>query len=101
MQPRLIGSRISPPQPADRLHPDDLADLHRSGLSDGMIAAMGCFSVEATEIEKLTGVKVPTPGYAIPYAGLLDQTGSPYLRIPEPTSWPSRLPRCRRRSPLC
>jgi putative DNA primase/helicase len=81
MPPLLIGSPIPPPQPADRLDPDDLADLRRSELSDDMIAAMGCFSVEAPEIEKLTGVKVPTPGYAIPYAGLLDQTGSPYLRI--------------------
>ncbi|MFY9939813.1 MAG: DUF3854 domain-containing protein [Silvibacterium sp.] len=71
----------SPPTPADCLHPEDLADLRRSELSDDMIAAMDCFSVEAPEIEKRTGVKVMSPDYAIPYAGIVDQTGEPYLRI--------------------
>jgi hypothetical protein len=77
----LNDSFISPLSSSERLRPDDLADLRRSGLSDKMIAAMGCFSVEAPEIEKLTGVKVPSPGYAIPYAGIADQTGSEYVRI--------------------
>lgn len=46
-----------------------------------MIDAMGSFSAEASEIEKLTGSKVTSPGYAIPYAGISDQTGSPYIRF--------------------
>jgi P4 family phage/plasmid primase-like protien len=74
-------SHISTSSPADPLHPDDRADLHRSGLSDSMIEAMGCFSVDASETEKLTGVHVASPGYAIPYLGIRDQTGSPYVRI--------------------
>jgi hypothetical protein len=45
-----------------------------------MIASMGCLSVEASEIEKLTGVNVASAAYAIPYAGILDQTGGPYIR---------------------
>ena len=72
---------ISPVLPTDRLNPDDLADLRRSGLSDEMIGKMGCFSIEASEIEKRTGVKVTSPGYAIPYDGIIDQTGEPYIRI--------------------
>lgn len=63
------------------LHPDDLADLHRSGLSDGTIAAMGCRSVNQREIKKLTGVKVATGGYLLPYRDVLDQTGRPYSRV--------------------
>ena len=73
------------PNPADanalKLHPDDLNDLRRSGLSDSMIAAMDCFSVEPEEIQSLTGVKAPYPGYAIPYHGVEDQTGDRYCRI--------------------
>jgi hypothetical protein len=65
MQSRFVGSPITPLQPDDRLQPDDLADLRRSNLSDDMIAAMGCFSIEASEIEKLTGVKVASSGYAM------------------------------------
>jgi putative DNA primase/helicase len=76
----LNGSLTPPVPPADRLHPDDLADLQSSGLSDEMIAAMGCLSVEASEIERRTGVNVASAGYAIPYAGIVDQTGGPYLR---------------------
>jgi hypothetical protein len=63
------------------LHPDDLADLRHSGLSDKIIAEMGCFTVEPEEIESLTGVNVPSAGYAIPYDGVQDQTGAPYYRI--------------------
>lgn len=63
------------------LHKNDLADLDHSGLSVDMIAAMGCHSLEKMKIRELTGVKVSCGGYAIPYPGLLDQTGRPYLRI--------------------
>jgi hypothetical protein len=34
MSSRLTDSFISPHSSSDRLHPDDLADLLRSGLSD-------------------------------------------------------------------
>lgn len=77
----FTGTLQSPLSPVRCLHSDDRADLRRSGLSDGNIAAMGCFSVEASEVEKLTGVKAGSGGYVIPYAGILDQTGGPYLRI--------------------
>jgi putative DNA primase/helicase len=71
---------VSAKQTAE-LHPDDLADLKRSGLSDETIAAMGCFSVDTETIRHLTGVtKVDSPGYFIPYAGIVDQTGEPYGR---------------------
>ena len=63
------------------LHKDDLEDLRRSGLSADTIAAMGCHSLDKAAIRELTGVKVRCGGYAIPYLGLLDQTGRPYLRI--------------------
>jgi putative DNA primase/helicase len=63
------------------LHPDDLADLRRSGLSDQTIISMGCFSVEANAIRDRTGVdRLKVPGYGIPYLGLFDQTGQPYVR---------------------
>jgi hypothetical protein len=78
---RCTDSFISPLSLAGRLDSDDLADLRRSGLSDDMIAEMGCFSAEASEIEKLTGVKVASFGYAIPYAVIPDQTGSQYVRF--------------------
>lgn len=64
----------------DRLHAEDLADLRRSGLSDVMIEAMGCSSAEANKIHELTEVKVNSPGYSIPYEGIVDQTGNPYIR---------------------
>lgn len=63
------------------LHPDDLADLQRSKLTDTTIATMGCFSADPDTIRRLTGVnRVESSGYAIPYAGLWDQTGQPYRR---------------------
>ncbi|MGB8477325.1 MAG: DUF3854 domain-containing protein [Acidobacteriaceae bacterium] len=63
------------------LHPDDLADLRRSGLSDGTIASMGCYSADATVIRDQTGIKkIDSPGYCIPYDGITNQTGQPYVR---------------------
>ena len=73
---------MTAPNPGTRLlHKGDLADLRASGLSDETIAAMGCRSLEKTNVRELTGVKVPSGGYAIPYPGLLDQTGGPSIRI--------------------
>ncbi|MGB8478554.1 MAG: phage/plasmid primase, P4 family [Acidobacteriaceae bacterium] len=63
------------------LHPDDIADLRRSGLSDETIRSMGCYSAETDIIRRRTGVqKVASGGYSIPYAGITDQTGGPYIR---------------------
>jgi P4 family phage/plasmid primase-like protien len=68
-------------EPVLNLHPDDLANLQRSGLTDATIASLGCFSAEADTIQARTGVaKVESPGYAIPYQGIIDQTGEPYVR---------------------
>jgi putative DNA primase/helicase len=62
------------------LIPDHLADLRRSGLSDETIIAMNCRSEDAATIRNLTGVKVRTSAYSIPYPGLMDQTGQPLVR---------------------
>src|ERR1039457_4574963 len=63
------------------LHSSDLADLRRSGLSDATIASMGCCSAEAKIIRMRTGLdNLTSAGYCIPYAGITDQTGAPYLR---------------------
>jgi putative DNA primase/helicase len=68
-------------QQSVELHPDDLADLRRSGLSDDTILSMGCSSLEADTIRLHTGVeKVASGGYCVPYLGLTDQTGQPYRR---------------------
>ncbi len=37
------------------LHPDHLADLHRSGLSDETINLMGCYTARPADIPKLVG----------------------------------------------
>jgi putative DNA primase/helicase len=63
------------------LHKDDLADLRGSGLTDEVIAVMGCRTLDKAAIREVTGVKVRCGGYAIPYLGSVDQTGGPYLRI--------------------
>ena len=64
-----------------RLQEDDLADLRRSGLSDETILSMGCATVDAETIRSRTGVKkVDVLGYTIPYPGIDDQTGRPYIR---------------------
>jgi hypothetical protein len=71
----------APAKPMPELHPEDQADLRRSGLSDETIASMGCFSAEADTIRLRTQVaKVDSPGYCIPYQGIVDQTGEPYVR---------------------
>lgn len=63
------------------LHPTDLADLRRSGLSDQTIKSMGCCSAEANIISTRTGIKELTSGgYCIPYLGITDQTRQDYLR---------------------
>jgi P4 family phage/plasmid primase-like protien len=72
---------VTAPGPTRPLHKDDLADLRGSELSDGTIGAMGCRSIDKAKVRELTGVKVSCGGYAIPYPGLWDQTGGPYLRI--------------------
>lgn len=65
----------------DTLHPEDLADLRRSGLSDETIASMGCYSADADTIRLGTGVdKISSGGYSLPYTGISDQTGDPYVR---------------------
>jgi P4 family phage/plasmid primase-like protien len=66
--------------PKPDLHPDDLADLRRSGLTDDTIAAMGCRSAEAETIYDRTGVDIRSGGYSIPYPGEVDQTGASYSR---------------------
>jgi putative DNA primase/helicase len=68
-------------QRAIELHPDDLADLRRSGLSDEAITFMNCSSAEVDTIRLRTGVEnVASGGYSIPYPGITDQTGQPYMR---------------------
>jgi len=62
------------------LHPDDLADLRRSGLSNETIMAMGCRSATADSIANSTRAKVESEGYSIPYPGLLNQEAKPYCR---------------------
>ena len=63
------------------LHPDDLVDLRRSGLSDVTISSMNCSSSEVDTIRLRTGVEqVTSGGYRIPYSGITDQTGEPYMR---------------------
>ena len=46
------------------LHPDHLADLRKSGLSDDTIVALGICSVRPTDLKGLDGV---TSAYRIPY----------------------------------
>jgi P4 family phage/plasmid primase-like protien len=61
----------------------DIASLRSSGLTDATITAMGCYSISAEEIREATGLSdgtVSSPGYAIPYAGVLGQDGTPYAR---------------------
>jgi hypothetical protein len=42
---------------------------------------MGCLTADAAEISLRTEVlKVASPGYCIPYNGIVDQTGKPYVR---------------------
>jgi putative DNA primase/helicase len=63
------------------LHPKDLEDLHRSGLSDQTIDSMGCYSADADRISRLTGItNLPSGGYCIQYDGITDQTGETYHR---------------------
>ena len=61
----------------------DIASLRSSGLTDSTIADMGCYSMSAEEIREATGLSegtVTSGGYAIPYAGILSQDGTPYAR---------------------
>jgi putative DNA primase/helicase len=72
---------MSTPIKLSDLHPDDLADLRRSGLSDETIAFMNCYSADGDTIRSRTGVdKVDGSGYCIPYAEVTDQTGERYVR---------------------
>jgi AAA domain/Domain of unknown function (DUF3854) len=50
------------------LHPDHLADLRRSGLSDETIEQAGLYSVRPGDITKLTGVKSVQSLLAFPYS---------------------------------
>jgi hypothetical protein len=61
----------------------DIASLRSSGLTDTTITAMRCHSMSAEEIREATGLSdgtVSSAGYAIPYAGVLGQDGTPYAR---------------------
>ena len=48
-------------------HPEHLADLHKSGLSDETIEQAGLYSVRPNDIKKVTGVTKVESMLAIPY----------------------------------
>jgi putative DNA primase/helicase len=49
------------------LHPEHLADLRTSGLSDETIEAAGLYSVRPNDIQKVTGISKVESMLAIPY----------------------------------
>jgi Virulence-associated protein E-like domain/Domain of unknown function (DUF3854) len=74
-KPKPKPKRLQDPRPAplgrksglDRLHPDHLADLHKSGLTDDTIAQAGLFSVQPVDIAKITGITAVESLLAFPY----------------------------------
>jgi hypothetical protein len=52
----------------DSLHPEHLADLRKSGLSDETIRQAGVYSVRPADISKISAVKGITSLLAIPYS---------------------------------
>lgn len=60
-----------PPEFARRFHPDHLADLARSGLTQETIAALGIHTVRPGDIPRLVGWDPPgvTSALAFPYPG--------------------------------
>src|SRR5262245_17564065 len=55
------------PDPLDHLHPDHLADLRKSGLSDDTIAQAGLYSVRPNDIKHVTSIAKVESMLAFPY----------------------------------